>query len=223
MKNNSVFVSVLCGDERGGWIHPGLTLFLIETLKSHPATAQVHFSLDARPTTYARNLIVKQFLASGRDWLVMVDNDVAPPVGLLDVLNGAPESASVIVPKVFIPISGIHPAALGWRPIGDTNSELWQELSDCATATILIRRSVFEKIKAPFFEYGEMPDGSPITEDLMFCRKVREAKLRIFGNRDRSYACSHFRTIDLRAVGERGAEFNFSTLIEKQQGKAAAR
>jgi hypothetical protein len=221
VKSNSVFLSVLCCDERSGWIHPGLTLFLIATLKSRPST-QVHLSLDARPTTYARNLIVKNFLASECEWLAMLDNDVVPPVGLLDVLNGAPESASVIVPKVFIPINGFHPAALGWRPIGDTNADLWQELSDCATAAIFIRRNVFSKITAPCFEYGSTPDGAPITEDLMFCRKVREAGLRIFGNRDRSYVCSHFRTLDLRVLGECGPEFNFSTLIEKQS-KAAGR
>ena len=195
MSDKNVCISVLCGDERGGWIHPQLALFLLETVAQHPSV-KLHFSLDARPVTRARNLISDWFLKSDCEWLMMIDNDVVPPLGVLEVLDSAPPEAAVIAPKCFVPVNG-NPFCLGWRPIGETNVDGWQEISDCATAAVFIRRDVFARLTKPYFNFGLLPGDEvwpSIPEDLMFCRKVREAGIRIFGHR--GYACSHFRTVE---------------------------
>jgi GT2 family glycosyltransferase len=212
-----VFVSVLCGDERGGWMHPRLALFLLEIARNPAVT--FHFSLDVRPVFHARNRIVEAFLKTDADWLLQIDNDVAPPTDLLRVLEKVPAAAAVVTPKVYIP-TDVHPFCLGWRPVGETDTRGWQELSDCATACVFTRRDVFAKLQKPYFDFGYLADGSLVTEDLVFCNGVREAGLRIFGNRN--FTCSHFRTVDLR-LAEKSPEFNFQCLYEhKQKAKGAS-
>jgi hypothetical protein len=220
--SKKVFISVLCGDERGGWIHPRLSLFLLQTLaRNHSVT--LHMTLDARPVTRARNLIVEEFLKTDCEWLLMLDNDVVPPDDLLNILDTLPPSqpeqariwpkgaAGVLVPRVYIPAEGY--ICLGWMYGGESVGN-WHELIHAATAAMFIHREVFSKLQKPYFEFGTMPDGAPITEDLMFCTNVRKADFRIFGHR--GYTCSHFRTLDLR-IGETRDEFSFNDLQKVQQ------
>lgn len=227
VKNKKVFISVLCGDERDGWVHPRLSLFLLQTIAQNRSVT-LHMSLDARPVTRARNLSVEEFLKTDCEWLLMIDNDVVPPDGLLDILDEFTltaeaaatikdlgiSSGCVLVPRVYIPAEGY--ICLGWMYNGEpTEAGPWHELRHAATACMFVHRDVFSKIQKPYFEFGTMPDGeTPISEDLMFCNKVCKADFRILGHSD--YTCSHFRTLDLR-IGETRNEFSFNDLQKVQQ------
>jgi len=219
-KQPSIFFAIPCGTERDGWIHPGILSFLMATMPRRPSMV-VHLSLDARPVDFARRKICDAFLRGDAEWLAMLDNDVVPSLSLCEILDSAPSDAAVIVPKVHLPVGGFHPAALGWIPAGETDSNGWQPLGQAITASIFIRRKTFSKIARPFFQVGINPDGSPRAEDETFCEKVRAAGLKIYGNR--FFSCSHFRTLDLNLISDKMPEFNGSHIIAEKNKMAAGR
>src|SRR5689334_1110967 len=118
----SVFIAVLTQAEREGWYSPQLVTFLAAVKIVHDRNVQVTFQHDARPFDYARNLAAAAFLASGLDWLLMVDNDMAPPRNLLDLLDHVDERIDIAVPLFYT--------------MGDAGIKLcWKLKPDCPTAT----------------------------------------------------------------------------------------
>ena len=79
------------------------------------------------------------------------------------------------------------------------------EVDALSTACVLIHRSVFETLKRPWFyyDYSGAEEGGKDwvrpTEDLMFCRKVREAGIRIYV--DTTTCCPHIAS-DVPAIDE---------------------
>jgi hypothetical protein len=46
-------------------------------------------------------VLANKFLDSGCDWLLMLDNDMIPPLNLLDMIDGADERMDILVPQFF--------------------------------------------------------------------------------------------------------------------------
>ncbi len=211
MKSESVFIFVLCGAERDGWIVPGLLGFLMGLRNSGP-TVRREISLElmynVRPVDAARNAIAKKFLASECEWLCMIDNDMLPHPNLLEILDRAGEHMDILVPKFYVTLNVLRgqsapqlDVGIGWQPMnGKLEPGEWSELSLASSGTMLVRRAAFERMEKPFFRFVYDEEGRvQECEDLFFCRKAREAGLSIWGNQ--SIYVEHFKTLPLSLPG----------------------
>ncbi len=122
-----------------------------------------------------RNDLVEQFEG---DWLLFVDSDmIVPEDGLEKLLS---HNKPIVGGLCFRKVPPYNPTI--YFDHGNENFEWqykWPEdgLFECdatGTAFLLVRREVFDKIKKPIFEYTD------ISEDLLFCRKAREAGFKIW-------------------------------------------
>jgi len=78
--------------------------------------------------------------------------------------------------------------------VDGVDNESLYECDAVATGAILIHRSVFDSIEAPWFEY---PEGG-ISEDLWFCLKAKEKNLPVYC--DFSTICGHYHWVPMGQV-----------------------
>ena len=146
----------------------------------------------------ARNLVQNQFLErSKNDFLWMLDSDVIPPPGIVEKLLTHMRKKDVrivggwykIKAEPYLPVvyhdDGFDDKGIAkYRQYG--NNEVGTGLAEVDAAGAgcwMVHRSVLEAVgKSPF----HMKEGG---EDLLFCRKVREAGFKLFI--DWSQACAH--------------------------------
>ena len=146
----------------------------------------------------ARNLVHEQFLErSKNEFLWMLDSDVIPPPGIVEKLLGHMKRKDVrivggwykIKQEPSLPVvyedDGFDDRGIAqYRQYGNNEVGTGLEVVDAAGAGCwMVHRSVAEAIgKKPF----HMEEGG---EDLLFCRKVREAGFKLWI--DWSQACAH--------------------------------
>jgi hypothetical protein len=174
----SVFVAILSGTERHNWLCPEFAQFFA-ALTVEQRAVTVHTQHETRPIDYARNLAVRSFIASGAAWMMMVDNDMGLPSNLLKLLDWAPANADVVVPRFYratsLPNDGVG-VQLCWELLEPAKDEPWPELIAAGAGCMAIRRSVFQRVKPPWFRFAYADDGR-ITkgEDIAFCEHARAA------------------------------------------------
>jgi len=153
---------------------------------------------------------VKEFLASGFDWLLMIDNDMRPPHNLLDMLDRAGSGMNILVPKFFVfSLQVKHcarnprlPLTLMWNCLTPPDKREWCELDSAGTGVMFIHRHVFERLgNAPPFRFRYDESGMILEgEDLVFCHKARAAGFSIWGNQ--AFEADHFKTVSLSALAQ---------------------
>jgi|HubBroStandDraft_6_1064221.scaffolds.fasta_scaffold717633_2 GT2 family glycosyltransferase len=198
----SVFIAIFSGVERGGWLCPELARFLVALTHEKERNISMKLSIGVSPVDYARNLIAKEFLNSGADWCLMIDNDQSVPLDILKMLDWAAVNAHIVVPMNFRSASngriGIQPV---WEPLGAPTNEAWQELQACGAGVIGVRREVFERIgkQGPWFRF-ECDSSGKVTkgEDIYFCERARAVGCRILGNKN--FTVEHYHTVGLASL-----------------------
>ncbi len=205
-----IMIAVLSTYERHGWPTKDLADWLA-CLRNNPNYAWQHsFCHNFIPAAGARNTIANSFKDCGADWILMLDNDMSPPLRLLDTIKNAPADAMVVVPKFFLwdetNISlklcwGWHP---GTEPVDPLTGHVkleskYYELHQCGTGAIFIRPEVFQKLPAPWFFYSyDAMNNMTSTEDINFCVKLREAGMKIYGFG--GLTVGHHHTVNLAAL-----------------------
>lgn len=165
----------------------------------HGQFATIRMERDA-----ARNMLVEKALSEDAEYLLFVDDDTAPPFDTVSKLMRELEirdentvvcagiytnKSEPLEPLVFMD----HGAGPYWKwKFGDV-FECW----GVATGCMLIRTSVFKKIPKPWFKdindisevddpslFGKdgKPDVFRMTDDLYFCKKVRDAGFKILAH-----------------------------------------
>lgn len=156
----------------------------------------------------ARNLIAKMAIDRQADYVLMVDSDVVVPTDILRNLLEEP----VDVCFGYCPRRSDHSFSTMYklfRENGKANVSFFdgytmQELRESktnriqvlggGTACVLIRTSVFPRLKTPWFDWVNSPDGATVSEDLFFCNRLKTAGIPIYV--DTRAACGHnLRTI----------------------------
>jgi len=160
---------------------------------------------------FARNEIVKEFLATDCDILWFLDSDVSPPPHILDLVTVHGDKwqvAGAPYPVFMTPTGHDLPAVV--MCVYDKNSNgLYAGncpqvgtgfVAGLATGCLFIKREVFSQIEQPYFEFKYKEDNRCIIEgeDLGFCLKM--AKLGIEFFTDYSMVCHHFKNVDLLQV-----------------------
>jgi len=156
----------------------------------------------ANPISSNRNKIVKRFLKTDCDYLLMIDDDVVPmhnPCELVyadrDIIGSPALVRSVgqlMVWTAYVPHSnGVGYSAIDLNSFDDMIDIL--EVAIVGTGCILIKRKVLETLKAPFHsEFDE--DGVQIYgTDFAFCRKATKAGFHVYTTTHRR--SEHYKTI----------------------------
>jgi hypothetical protein len=197
---------VLSTYERSGWVCKELAELIanVDLIPGHYAT-RFSFAHNFMPAAAARNAICKQVLSmeDRPDWLLMIDNDMAPKMDLYSTIEGAPAEADIVVPAFYMWDNGKKTCTLCWGKddMADRGEfgPGFHHLTKCGTGAIFIRPRILEKLTYPYFHYVYNENGGMEgTEDIQFCLKVNKAAGQIWGNA--SVMVGHWRTVDLAAV-----------------------
>jgi hypothetical protein len=158
---------------------------------------------------FARNEIVKEFLATDCDVLWFLDSDIGPSKHVLELITlhwdkwkvaGAPypvfmgkEDPAVVFCVYKRDESGkLTPSNIPYEGV--------EFVDGLATGCLFIKREVLEQMEAPYFafKYDEKTREPIEGEDLGFCRKMAEKGMRFFV--DYTMVCKHYKTICLLEV-----------------------
>lgn len=162
---------------------------------------------------YARNDFVKEFLESDCDILWFLDSDVSPPDHVLDlvVMHGDKwQAAGACYPIFMVPPGGTDPCVLftAYKGIVDDGQNKGIALTTVprsgtefvdglATGCLFLKRSVFEQLQEPYFEFKYDTKSRKMTEgeDLGFCLKLAKLGIKFFT--DYSMICKHYKRVCL--------------------------
>lgn len=197
-EKESVLIAVLTSAER--WIYPSILEFV------RKATAQQERPIGylnphgVSPVDAARNLVARTFLGSGRDWLFMLDNDMDPPVDVLEILNLAYKRDIISCRSVCLSPQGL---AYTWDPLpgADAATRPWLKLARAGTGALFVRRRVFERIPPPWFRFQYDAEGNVTQgEDYFFCDRARQAGFQVWGFDDERFEVGHHHSVNLSNV-----------------------
>ncbi len=142
---------------------------------------------------HSLNYIADIFMQTGYEWLFLLNDDhIFPPDTLLKLLAHDKDFVTGVYVKKQVPYSPvlydrIEDGKLIQKQFKTGESGLIP-IVGCGDGCLLIRRSVFEAIPRPWWEMatGDSPDL--ITQDLIFCQKVRDARIEMWADLDTTVA-----------------------------------
>jgi hypothetical protein len=210
----SVFIAIFTLDERDGWMAPGMAQFLAAmSVVAKERAVSLQIKQNTKPIDWARNHIVQDFLASGFEWLLMVDNDMNPPPNLIDMVDRADGRMDILVPKFYavkdraVALPGSEGPGLalilGWQCFASgLGKNEWCEIAWAGTGVMFIHRRVFDGLgRQPWFRFAYDDYGMMMnSEDVNFCQKARKAGFTIWGNQ--RFEADHYKTVPLSRLAQ---------------------
>lgn len=200
-KSRKVYLAIL----NNGIMRPEMTATVIPAMQKTKGISLLWEHPDktwANPISSNRNKIVKRFLETDCDFLLMIDNDVVPlhnPCELVfadqDII-GSPalvrSAGKIMTWTAYIP----HDSGYGYSAIDlDSYDDMFDmlQVAIVGTGCILIKRKVLETLKAPF--HCEFDEDGVLTygTDFAFCRKATQAGFKVYTTMHRR--CEHFKTL----------------------------
>lgn len=179
---------------------------------------------------FARNAIVDEFLASDCDVLWFLDSDVVPPKHVLDLITDhwdTWEAAGAPYPIWMVPPGGSEACVIFTAYDGIVDNDVTKGITmtevpragtamidGLATGCLFLKRSVFEKLQKPYFEFKydletrRMKEG----EDLGFCLKANKAGIKFFT--DYSMVCKHYKTVCLLDINNYATSMSNYKILE---------
>lgn len=176
----------------GRMVHPKWALSL-KTIDFPVNTTQTIITVEGKDVTEARNEIVKVAKDVDCKYLFFLDDDVVVPRQVVQALgyvldnseDGTMVSTGIYCTKTHVPAPVIYRddnAGAFWD---------WQvnqvfDIDACGAGCMMINMKVFASLEEPYFrttqEYKDV-NGDPllhiVSEDIYFCRTVREAGFKI--------------------------------------------
>lgn len=165
---------------------------------------------QAMPIDSNRNMIVQDFLKTDNEWLVFIDDDMIPKFEFHKIFEKIGDRK--IVSAVCIAMQNGIPGPIimkrskekdtSFRHI--TTDELKSEVVDgsyvevdgVGTGFLVIHRSVFEKMPAPWFKFQYKDDGTMgLSEDYYFGQKAKGLGFKLWVNCD--LPTGHTKYVDL--------------------------
>ena len=212
---------VFVGVTNTGTIVRGLAQVLCFWMRNQKVQIIPYISAFNYPMEAHRNLIVTEFLKTDAEFLLWLDDDVVPPVDILDKLIAHDKDIITAVAFCTRPndYGVIFPYAVTLKRADNGEFNLFygdglDEIDACGGGAVMVKRKVYEHpaMKAPY-RHTYKEDGTlGMTCDFKFCLRAKEAGFKVFS--DSTILCSHLKTMDLK-------EFNrsvvwFSEVVEKQ-------
>ncbi|MHA1854063.1 MAG: hypothetical protein ACTSUF_11245 [Candidatus Heimdallarchaeaceae archaeon] len=161
-----------------------------------------------KPTYSNRNKIVQKFLQSDFDYLLMIDDDVIPPMNILELADFQKDIISAVC---FSFQQNMNvPLTLKQSKEGDYNVDMFKgyeglvETDAVGTGCLMLSRKVLEDIQAPFNDIIDEDGIRKFGHDVAFCKKAKEKGYKVYCNLN--YSCQHKVTFDLKKL--------YSTLMQ---------
>jgi hypothetical protein len=155
-----------------------------------------------------RNLIVRQFLASDCETLMMVDDDIVPPPHFVETLDRAlPGYGMVAIPHVMPvgaesiltaftgTLDGLRPCELG---------DGMNEVDAVATGCVAVSAAALEALGPDPFRIAHDPTATVTSDDFLFCADLRVHGFKVGAWWD-GWPCDHVTTVSLAPIHERSA------------------
>lgn len=176
---------------------------------------------------FARNEIVKEFLSTDCDVLWFLDSDVTPSKHFLELLvnEGDKWEAAGATYPVFMTLpeqSDLQVVFTVYKKkdgedkftIGNAPKKGKEFVDGLATGCLLLKRSIFEKLSEPYFEFKFDEKTRYMTEgeDLGFCRKLSQLGIKFYT--DFEYVCKHQKTVDLLDVNNYAIAMSNAAVLE---------
>lgn len=180
---------------------------LEEIRDRHPGLRPILYQLGNLSVALTRNRIVRRFLGTDCDVLVMVDDDIVPPPTMLSqglILGGFgmvaiphpmpnPDDPSELVLTAYdYGEDGLAPVIL---------EDGMNKVDAVATGCVAIKREVLVALGPNPFQISNDPDAATISDDFLFCKDVRSAGFMIGAWWDGWY-CDHVTTVSLAPILE---------------------
>lgn len=186
----NILIAIISGGTVRAELVPCL-VSAIEVLKGHGIGVNISMHIGGY-AAHNRNEAVKLAMQHKSDYLMFIDNDMQFPASgiqrLLDAdkdiigvhYNARPRPGGQVVSTVKLKDPNIEPF-YGQVVSMEMPAQLFQCYS-LGTGFTLIRMSVFDKLKMPYFVSGQSETGEPFTEDVYFCGKAKEAGIEVWCN-----------------------------------------
>jgi hypothetical protein len=136
--------------------------------------------LYSQPTDAARNLLARQLLSrADMEIVLFIDSDmIFTPHDAREVASLAGRYQGVVAGLYCTRMMPHLPAVRGENAQEDVLKGVRQggtlvEVEGAGTGFMAIHRSIFERLKFPWFKWPVFEDGTFITDDYYFCERVR--------------------------------------------------
>jgi GT2 family glycosyltransferase len=159
------------------------------------------------PVDSARNQCVKAFLEGYFDYLLFIDNDIIPPISVLEtLLSHDKDICGAICFSTKIDDNGINapfPVAVRKDKEGLYKHYIGEGL-DWVDATgsscILIKRKVMEAIEHPYYFSYHKNGITSAGEDFNFCEQAKQKGFEVWVNFN--LVCGHFKNMDIKNIND---------------------
>lgn len=169
-------------------------------------TPPVYFGGTGGPAeTKAR--AVKWFLeASKADYLLMLDDDIIPPMNFMQLERHALDIVAAVCPLYHLNVPQT-PFDNAFKAVGDGYSPMesgmtgLQEVDAVGGGALCIRREVLEKVKPAFVDHYDKWGVRILGEDFHFCRLAKIHGYKVFMDFD--VRCDHVKSVPLSEYANR--------------------
>ena len=216
---------VYCGFPSTGNTHTAQNYAMRHMAEKYKESIEIVYPKDCSFRIFhdfARNEIVREFLETDCDILFMLDSDVVPSTRLFDLIieHGTRwEAAGATYPvwmanKIVITAYSEHPDGKGKLALSDVPTKGIDFVDGLATGCLLLKRSVFDKLSKPYFEFTFDPDTREMIggEDLGFCTKLNKLGIKFFT--DFSMVCNHYKNVGLLDLNNYAIDYSNSHVLE---------
>lgn len=185
-----------------GKINVNLASQLLYWVKYHKL--MVHASVCVTPVDHARNEIVRVFLKSDCTHLLFIDADTVPPPATIERLLACKKPVASALTSIYRRDSFAYNCFTHVEEMPDGSKQMHcvekdtgiVPIESCGASCMLIERSVFLKVKNPWFLNTWNADHtSYVSEDISFCKKVKDAGLDIVA--DTALVCGHVKELTI--------------------------
>ena len=197
MKTKSIWIAVL----NQGNIRPELANLLAQLPRQRKYDISVTYPAK-KPITNNRNTIVKRFLETDYDYLLMIDGDCVPTDKILDMADYDKDIMGAVcfgyLKKMLVPFA-MKKKPDGKYDILDINRNSGVvECDAVGTGVMMIARRVLEDMPFPFKnEYD--PEGIKTKGlDFNFCRRAKKMGYTVWV--DTVMLVSHWSVMDLKEI-----------------------
>jgi len=189
----SIFIGVITTGEMDARLS-----FALPVLASDPRfTVQIR-PFIGRPASHNRNGAVKKFLESQYDYFMMIDDDIIPPMNILDLVEMDKDVIGAVCPQwkmndlLWVVMDKVEN---GYKQVPVDRRKGMQEVDAVGSGCLVMRRNVLESICAPFSRQWTKEGLQKLGLDFSFCEKAKEKGFKIYTHWD--YLCDHIKSVSL--------------------------
>lgn len=190
-----------------GQIYFELAMRMVQWASQKSIPVMIMYEPFSAPVDHARNTIVNRFLSTDCTHLLMIDDDIVPPVDTLErLLFHNKDIVSAVCP--LIGPDKDNKLVQSWNAytidangaLKNTDSTGLCSVDATGTGCIMIKREVLEltKLIAPFLTQYDTKGIKYMGEDIYFCQLAHKLNIDIYA--DFKLKCKHMKNCNLLEI-----------------------